>query len=293
MPNLITLTCPSCNGQLELLDNLGMAHCMYCGTKILLPQSSAPDEKAVIQKYKELCKTALHSKNCNELIQYCNSILELDPKDADAWIDKAIGTFYLTTIKDNRYGEAIEYLRKAIQLSPNNSHAYEVRSNLTHEQAMWYNNIAIEEEKIAVKIWNAYIKISKARALQESKDYFAIAMERFFVASNYAPDDVVILENIEHCSKNSRTQWTSNVYEKIAILNRLREKKKAGEILPDLREKFNRLNIEVNELKKNTGIFNESKIKKVERELQKVQSEIDQKEKMFSYKEPEKLKFEW
>jgi len=267
---------------------------MYCGTKILLPQSNATDEKVVIQRYKELCKTALHSKNCNELIQYCNNILELDPKDADAWIDKAIGTFYLSTFKDNRYDEAIEYLRKAIQLSPNNSHAYEVRANLTHEQAMLYNNFGIKHNEFAVQTWNRFIKISSARALEESKEYFATAMKYFLIASNYAPDDVVILENIEHATKLNRyIQWTPNVYEKITLLNRIRAKRNAEITLPKIRENCAKLEAELNELENSGGIFNKAKIKKVELELQKVQDEIERKEAELAYVEPSKLKFEW
>lgn len=294
MSNFITLSCPSCNGQLELPDNLGVAHCMYCGTTILLQQPDAPNEKVAIQRYKELCSTAIKSKNYTEAIQYSNSILELDPKDVDAWIDKATATFWLTSFNNNRYDEAMEYLKKAAQLFPAYSRIFEVRLNLTHEQAMWYNVLGIKKSEIAIMTWNNYIGISAIRAAEESKEYFVSAMEYFLTASYYAPDDVVILENIEQCSKqNSYTKWSNNVFEKIATLNRLQEKKKAEESLPKIREKSTILDTELSKLKLGKGVFNKKKIKDIEDKIQEIKAEIAQKERTLAYKGPEKLKFDW
>ena len=119
-------------------------------------------------------------------------------------------------------------------------------------------------------------------------------MKYFLIASNYAPDDVVILENIEHATKLNRyIQWTPNVYEKITLLNRIRAKRNAEITLPKIRENCAKLEAELNELENSGGIFNKAKIKKVELELQKVQDEIERKEAELAYVEPSKLKFEW
>jgi tetratricopeptide (TPR) repeat protein len=294
MSDFITLLCPSCNGQLELPDNLGVAHCMYCGTKIILQPLDTPKEKLAIQRYKELCSTAIKSKNYTEVIQYCNSILELDPKDIDIWIDKATATFWLTSFNNNRYDEAMEYLKKAAQLSPANNRIFEVRSNLTHEQAIWYNVLGIKKCEIATMTWNNYIQISAIRAAEESKEYFVSAMEYFLTASYYAPDDVVILENIEHCSKQNRyIEWSNNVIEKIKTLNLIKNKKEAEESLPKIRERSITLNTELDELKSGKGIFNKKKIKDLEEKIQEIKTEIAQKEQTLAYQEPEKLKFDW
>jgi tetratricopeptide (TPR) repeat protein len=294
VPNLITLTCPSCNGQLELPDNLGVAHCMYCGTKILLQQPDTTNEKVAIQRYKELCKTALESKNYTEVIQFSNSILELDPKDADAWIDKAIATFWLTSYKNNRYDEAMEYLKKAAQLSPANNRMFEVRLNLTHEQAMWYNVLGTKHNEFAAETWNRFIQISAARANEESKEYFISAMEYFMTASKYAPDDEVILGNIRECSKqNPYIEWSNNVHEKINTSNLLQKKKEAEESLPKICERSIQLNAELNELRLGNGIFNKKKTKDLEDKIQEIKAEIAQKEQALAYQRPEKLKFDW
>jgi tetratricopeptide (TPR) repeat protein len=294
MSDFITLLCPSCNGQLELPDNLGVTHCMYCGTKIILQPLDAPKEKRAIERYKELCNTAIKSKNYAEAIQYSNNMLELDPKDIGAWIDKATATFWLTSYKNNRYDEAMEYLKKAAQLSPANNRIFEVRLNLTHEQAMWYNVLGVKNSEFAVKTWNNFIQIGAARAAEESKEYFVSAMEYFLTASYYAPDDIVILENIEHCSKQNRyIEWSNNVIEKIKTLNLIKNKKEAEESLPIIRERSAMLNTELNEIKSDKGIFNKKKIKDLEDKIQEIKTEIAQKEQALAYQEPEKLKFDW
>jgi tetratricopeptide (TPR) repeat protein len=294
MSDFITLLCPSCNGQLELPDNLGVTHCMYCGTKIILQPLDAPKEKLAIQRYKVLCSTAIKSKNYAEAIQYSNNILELDPKDVDAWIDKATATFWLTSYKNNCYDEAMEYLKKAAQLSPANSRIFEVRLNLTHEQAMWNNVLGVKNSEFAAKTWNNFIQIGAARAAEESKEYFVSAMEYFLTASYYAPDDIVILENIEHCSKQNRyIEWSNNVIEKIKTLNLIKNKKEAEESLPKIREKSIMLKTELDELKSGKGIFNKKKIKDLEEKIQEIKTEMAQKEQALAYQEPEKLKFDW
>ena len=87
---MIKLNCPSCNGSLELPDNLGVAHCMYCGTKILLQQTDNEHERKSLERLIELKNVAIDANNMAEAIQYCNSILEIDPKNVEAWVDKAI-----------------------------------------------------------------------------------------------------------------------------------------------------------------------------------------------------------
>ena len=106
------LNCPSCGGQLEISESLEIAHCMYCGTKILLQEQEASDEEVQIELYKELSNNALLAENYDEAIQYCNQVLEIDPKDVDSWITKAVTTLWLPQYSFG-YDEAMNYLNKA------------------------------------------------------------------------------------------------------------------------------------------------------------------------------------
>jgi tetratricopeptide (TPR) repeat protein len=141
--NMIKLNCPSCNGKLELPDNLGVAHCMYCGTKILLEQNANENESITLEHYIELKNVALKAKNYEEALQYCNSILEIDPKNVYAWIDKAVSTFYHIT-DQNSYEKSREYLKKAEQIAPGDSRIEEVRKKLAYDNGIWLYNRGIK-----------------------------------------------------------------------------------------------------------------------------------------------------
>lgn len=130
--SMIKLTCPSCNGTLELPDNMDIAHCLYCGTKILLRENSGK-----IKNFIELSKIALDAKNYKEALEYCNKVLEIDPNNVDAWIDKAISTFYLPAFyhcDEDSLDEAISYLMKAYSLSPDDTRINALAKDLRLER---------------------------------------------------------------------------------------------------------------------------------------------------------------
>ena len=120
---MIRLTCPSCNGDLELPDNLNVAHCLYCGTKILLDENIKNNS---IKQYKEIILTALLAGNNNEVIEYCNKVLEFDSRNVDAWLDKANAIYNGTTETDDKFDEALIYLRKAYSIAPDNQRVFKV-----------------------------------------------------------------------------------------------------------------------------------------------------------------------
>jgi len=70
---MIRLICPSCGAQLELPDNLELAHCIYCGTKVVLQDHEVGKEQQQLRRYKELSQAALQANNHEEAIIYCNS----------------------------------------------------------------------------------------------------------------------------------------------------------------------------------------------------------------------------
>ena len=72
---MINLKCPSCGATLEIPDNLNVAHCIYCGAKILFPQNDLQKDQLKINNYLEICETAMLTANYQEVINYSNKIL--------------------------------------------------------------------------------------------------------------------------------------------------------------------------------------------------------------------------
>jgi tetratricopeptide (TPR) repeat protein len=227
---MIKLTCPQCNGALELPDNLGVAHCMYCGTKILLQQPDIAKDKETIQRNKELCRIALESKNYNEAIQFSNHILEMDTKDVDAWIYKATATFGLTTEANNRYDEAKEYLKKAEEISPGDARIRDTLNNLTYRQADWFIYLGKKEIERGDKIRDNFNRaiyhdpLAKNQAakimMNEITHCYCNAMIGFFKAANLLPRDINPLLNIEDLAKKVNwLDWESTDVFKKAMQN--------------------------------------------------------------------------
>lgn len=114
---MIALKCPSCGASLEIPTSLSVAHCMHCGTKVILPKQDSLQNEQRLSHLRELCAVAFAAGNYKEALQYCNSILKLVPGDGLVWIDKAIAVFYLETAAKDTFGEALEYLSKAESLN--------------------------------------------------------------------------------------------------------------------------------------------------------------------------------
>ncbi|MGB8644118.1 MAG: hypothetical protein WCF84_02695 [Anaerolineae bacterium] len=292
---LIKLNCPACAGTLELPDNLTVAHCIYCGNKILLDQDGLIQERRDIERYIELCKVAVEAKNHNEVIRYCNLILEIDPKNIDAWINKAVSTFWLTTGANNRYDEAIEYLNKAAQLAPDgDDRVNAAKKELTLSQALWYNHLGTESWNSALRSYNIFynsrLYVHPDEAAQERSQESAIkAVNYYLKASNFAPDHITILKNIETVvEKYFIVKWNQIVLDKLDVLDMLRAKKEAEEKLPGLRAELQNAIAECERLKTQKGIFIGAKIKEAERRRKQLESAIAQMEQAAAYIPPKR-----
>jgi tetratricopeptide (TPR) repeat protein len=233
---MVNLICPSCGGSLNIPKDLKIAHCMYCGTKILLEDSKTYSENENYERYVELTKTALEVKNFNEAVYYCNKALEINTKNGELWIDKAIATFWLSSETDNRYDEAVKYLSNAEALIEDKQNVQDILTELTAQQAILLNRYGLNKLEKADNHYRSLLPsippsqasgtgfkglvesfnnlttqlsgISQAK--RESTGGYIEAMNYFVKASNYAPQDRKILKNISSCAKKANwIDWST------------------------------------------------------------------------------------
>jgi tetratricopeptide (TPR) repeat protein len=86
---------------------------MYCGQRVILQDTQAGQEKQQIARYQQLCEVALQAKNYKDLDKYAGQILELDPTDVDAWINRAHAAFAVSSAENDHSDEARKYLEEA------------------------------------------------------------------------------------------------------------------------------------------------------------------------------------
>ncbi len=267
---MIKLNCPSCGGALELPDNLGVAHCMYCGSKILLEQTGASHELQDLNQFIRLSEVALDAKNHNEAIQYCNKILEIDPNRIETWIVKAKATFWLTTVADNRFDEAMEYLKQAAQIAPGDERISKTREELILDQSWWYNYLGNEESQAAIR---------SDLIAQYNK-----AMNYYLLATCYNPEDMTILKNIQRLSKASIFMtWGDAVHLRLKVLDLLHAKRQAKVELPKLKEKLQKAEADLSRLHSEKGLFSGIKLKDKEALINNLEASIAKNEKDASY----------
>lgn len=270
---LIKLNCPACGGTLELPDNLTVAHCVYCGNKILLDQDGIIKERRDLDRYRGLLRVAAQAQNHTDVIRYCNLILEIEPNDAETWIYKANSTFSLTTAAHDRYNEALEYLNKAAQIEPDNKRINSVRQELTQREATWLYSLAENQLKIALSLYGAGPTEHIAR--ERSRDYMIKAMGYLLLASDLAPDSLFILENIE--VQFEKVKWinrSDRVYSKLNALNSMRTMQDAKARLPVLKAELAQAKQDLARLGNPKGLFAGTKIRDAESKVKRLDVEI-------------------
>lgn len=82
---LVDLSCPNCNGTIELDRDKEFGFCMYCGHKIYIDREEGPYLKNEVKNLTKLLDAAVSSEDDGELLSIANKILELDSKHSEAW----------------------------------------------------------------------------------------------------------------------------------------------------------------------------------------------------------------
>ena len=192
--SVVKLTCPSCAGKLEVPDNLGVAHCMYCGTRILIEPTRSAQERRDIERYMDLCRIALDAQNYEEALEYSNRVLQLDPNNVDAWLNKASATLRRNVRNRHWYDEAMQYIARAFSLAPGDDRVA--------KQKLVFTRLRAEScVKIARLIFGVHANLypNGIPAEKHFGDQLMAAMEEMLEASDLFPDDVEYLKILDCC----------------------------------------------------------------------------------------------
>jgi tetratricopeptide (TPR) repeat protein len=175
---------------------------MYCGQKIVLDVPESAKEHLRISRYEELCGVALEAENYDDLARYADQVLEIDPRNASAWIYKAHVAFARSTTQQDRSEEATRYLSKAAETAPNDDRISQVLERWGPVMCQMYLNAAVEHMNLA---FNAIFNGSWTQV----RRYKTLAMECNLKALHFALNEertVAILRGIQGLVQNQTTQ---------------------------------------------------------------------------------------
>lgn len=291
------LKCPSCGSVMGKPDHTGLVQCSYCGTAITYHPPTEKVEQKNVERYLEICNSSLEGKNYDETLQYANKVLEIDPGNVNAWINKAIATFWFSTTAKNRFDEALGYLNKAEKRAPNDVWIIKTRRELTQNQANWLVRLGYEAMDRAhneyMLILNRYsdgvldTAINMADARTKKLECLTEAFNYFLEASSLTPSDVDVLGSFEVLFKSDKAfSQNALVNQKIQLLNLIRIKPDCEKKLPRLRQELKETQKILADLKKRNSIFDAFKLDSAEDKINKITKEITYCEQVIAYKIP-------
>ena len=241
------------------------------------PEKTAED-------YLAACKTALGERKYAEALQSANRALEIDPGRSQAWLDKAVATFWLTTEAENRYAEAMGYVDTAEKIDRDNPLIQSTRKRLREGQCGWYTHLGDEADAQAGKITEEAAAgegqaSDPVEAKRRLREYVLKAMNYYLLASQYDPDDLTPLYKIKYLVEYGNwIAWPAEVRIRIASLERKEEANRAKEYLAGLQKQFEQTQAKLAELKKEKGLTTGVKTLRVKVKMATLQRKIERQE---------------
>ena len=290
------LSCPSCGANLELPETLDVAHCMYCGGKIILRDEKALDEMVNLDRFVDLARRALDARNYDEALNYSNKILEINTKHIEAWIIKAEAVFMQTTSADDKYETAIQYLKIASDIDSADNRVEAARTKIRALYVYFHNNLGLENMEVARKIYKTYTQtystsyLYNAASIRKGKEdsiiYFGKAMNHFITASLIDSTDLTILRNIEilYNDTNSWINWKSPaIKNRLDLLYSIRNKEFAVNKIPSVENDLKNNMLSLKKLEGKNGFFDKMSRDNIMSKISSLKKELNRLRQMASF----------
>ena len=123
------LTCEMC-GSTDLIKQDGVFVCQSCGTKYSVEEAKkmmvegtvsvkgvvTVDNSGLIDNYLMMASNAIDAGNQAEAENYCNKIIEINPKHVKAWLIKGKAAGWQSTLANLRFDESIKCFTNALEI---------------------------------------------------------------------------------------------------------------------------------------------------------------------------------
>lgn len=235
------LKCEMC-GSNELVKQDGLYVCQRCGTKYSVEEARKlmiegtvdvqgtvkVDSSADLQNLLNLAKNAIAASNGEESLSYANKALELDSKNAEAWLLKMHAVSLTAILKDLKCSEVLAAGRKAME--------FDSSAEMKEQVELFFLNKCLDDLKFCMtqlqntdtvkRLYEANLQVNFMKATEETLAADTILdctmnQEDSILALRYAVIDSDVSENEEYTRMVGEIakQW---VYYQNAINNRFK-----------------------------------------------------------------------
>jgi len=118
MPTFVGAKCPNCGGDLQVPSDRTSVKCMYCSGDVIVKQAIMSAATGNVQNWMKLAKAAVDAGNYEETLTNANKVLEVEPTNHAAWLFKAVGSGWLSNLRNCRLEEMVSNMKQAIECAP-------------------------------------------------------------------------------------------------------------------------------------------------------------------------------
>lgn len=160
--SFVSAQCPSCLKSIQVPTDVHVSKCMYCGADVSPPPASAVTPSVSLSNLLGMARTASLAGNASEAESYYNRVLELDPRNSEAWLGKGKSAAWQSTIAHIRTSEMAVAFNHAIGTSDEPSRNSTTEScvhEMNHVVATLYGmaNKQMHEFVALEGTWDSYV----------------------------------------------------------------------------------------------------------------------------------------
>ena len=129
------LVCEMC-GSTDLIKSEGVFVCQSCGCKYSVEEAkkmmvegvvsvegtvtvdTSAEKREQIVNYLDMANSAFEGNDITGVVSYCDKVLEIDPKNYEAWVLRAKSAGWDSTLKDPKIPQVITAAKRAIDIAP-------------------------------------------------------------------------------------------------------------------------------------------------------------------------------
>ena len=193
------IQCEMC-GSNDLIKENGVFVCQNCGTQYSVEEAKKMmiegnvdvsgssvkiDNSDKVANYYIMAENAYNSDNKKEAEEYCNKIIENDPKNYKAWVLKGKAAAWQSTLANLRFEEAVSAFKNALDNTPENELA-EVKLDVEEE----ISNLCRALNKLACGNYVKYPSADNAKQIMNMILFIKKTIIKFLVMCNISVKDM-------------------------------------------------------------------------------------------------------
>jgi hypothetical protein len=169
---------------------------MYCGTSVITGEAIQQTATGNARNWLVLANAAAEAGNHKEAYDYCTRILEVDPKNSEAWAGKAAAAGWMSTLASFRLPEMLAGFQKAIECSEP-----EKQTEVERTAALQIYEIVNAYYRLSKQHLNEFISVDDVW-----NDYLLqcdLMMSALEIARTYCPNEQSILDYLIYIHRDN------------------------------------------------------------------------------------------